>query len=205
MAEYYSPVTKPDLLPSYNRSREKFYRLYEAVMKQAEDVRRLVDQLVLNSSLDSAAGGLLDTIGSIVGVSRTLDFTPADGNPVLDDGAYRILIRAKAASNNWDGTLGGLQTLMDALFPEYGIEIKDCYTEDTPGHGIEEIGSVWLVLHTTVRPEPIIQDFLEHGILVPIPAGVSVQYTLPMVFEADTSLIRPAAFGGHTTKVLDGE
>lgn len=200
-AKYYGQVEKPDLIPSYNRSREKFFRLYEAIMKQADDLLRLLDMLITQFSLDGAKGNLLDVLGGIVGISRVYPYSSEYVDGILNDEEYSLLIRAKAAANVWDGTLGNLQEMLDTLFPEFQIEIRDCYVDDGGVIDDNAPGHVRLVLHTTGGVSDAVVDFLSHGMLVPVPAGVKLSYDIPRTFGADTALIRTFAFEGSDSGV----
>ena len=76
--------------------------------------------------MDNAIGPQLDQVGTIVGASRTVGFQPSDSvSPVLDDATYRILIKATAANNSWDGTIDGLQSIWKTLFPGGSIIVGD--------------------------------------------------------------------------------
>lgn len=101
---------------------------------------------------ETAVGVGLDIWGRIVGVGRVLQL-PSSGsylgfkeanswqpfgqapfysgggvtnNFSLSDPAFRVLIQAKAASNLWDGTIAGLNSILLNLFPGRG----NCYCTD---------------------------------------------------------------------------
>ncbi len=67
--------------------------------------------------LDTATGNQLDIIGIILGRSRQLYFQPPDNfSAILDDNAYRTLLRAKIVWNQWKGSIPELYTLWDIVY-----------------------------------------------------------------------------------------
>lgn len=100
--------------------------------------------------LDLAVGDQLDKIGLWVGVSRTIaipisgvyfswdgvsslgwdfgvwqPFNQPSNTVVLPDDVYRTLLRARIASNHWDGTTEGAYAIWAILFPTLVILIQD--------------------------------------------------------------------------------
>lgn len=113
-------------------------------------VQSLLSQMISLFDLDIAVGQQLDFIGAWAGISRNVaipitgiyfswddiqtdgwDFgswEPFNGPStitVLPDDAYRSLIRAKIAANQWDGTTNGAYEIWDAVFPTIKILIQD--------------------------------------------------------------------------------
>lgn len=162
------------------------------------------NQVVLNSlqtifDLDTAAGQQLDFLGQWVGVTRNLTesltgvyfsldsatlgldqgylqgpFDPTTGLVSLDDGTYRTLLRAKIASNNWNGSIPDAYTVWDTLFAGTGTSIL-----------IQDNGNMtMLMLLTGPIPTPVIQALFEGGYLVLKPAGVGATYIVPSVSGA---------------------
>lgn len=115
-------------------------------------LQSLLASMIPLFDLDVAVGQQLDVIGQWVGVSRNVsipitdvyfswdaDYTlgweygtwqPANAPTtvtVLPDDAYRSLIRAKIAANQWDGTTNGAYAIWNAVFPQFTILIQDNY------------------------------------------------------------------------------
>jgi hypothetical protein len=129
-----------NLLPSATGSQPNFVASVSAALQPFADVQLALAGMLGNYDLDTATGASLDVIGQWVGVSRQLAtpvagtffsfdtsglgwdqgvwFGPGDsttGRTTLDDDTYRLFIRLKIAANNWDGTLGGAQQILNAL------------------------------------------------------------------------------------------
>ena len=83
---------------------------------------------------------------------------------ILDDPTYRILIKATIGANFWNGTIDGLQQLWQGLFPGGTIFVYD-----------HQDMSFTVVMSGTFTS--IIQDLITHGMIVPRPEGVLVNYT----------------------------
>lgn len=114
-------------------------------------VQELLTSMIPLFDLDLAVGAQLDVIGQWVGISRYISvpisgvfFTwdgvdPAVGwdygtwQPAtlptqvtaLPDDAYLLLIKAKIAANQWDGTIPGAYAIWDNLFSTTTIIIQD--------------------------------------------------------------------------------
>ncbi len=131
--------------------------------------------------LDSAVGAQMDTLGELIGVSRTLGFQPSGGlSPILDDGTYRILLRAKIAQNNWDGQIQSLYSLWAQLFPGGTIALQDNQ-------------NMTATIFLTGGFSSIIQDLIVNGYIIPRPETVQYTFvfsTLPVLgFDQDNTFV----------------
>lgn len=121
------------LITSQHSDKPKFRAVVEALTKGLVENINLCQALPEHFNLDVAVGVQLDAVGLWVGSSRRLGvplnniyfswddsellgwesgswkgpFDPDSGLVSLPDEAFRKLIRAKLAANNWDGTLTG--------------------------------------------------------------------------------------------------
>jgi Protein of unknown function (DUF2612) len=138
--------------------------------------------------LDSAIGAQLDVLGQLVGVERIVGFQPSAGiSPVLDDGTYRILLRAKIAQNQWNGQIPSLYALWAQLFPGGTIALQDNQ-------------NMTATIFLTGGFSSIIQDLIVNGYIIPRPETVQYNFvfsTLP-VFGFDQDNFYVAGFDkGH--------
>ena len=166
----------------------KLNALLYLLLKKFDDVSQCLVQMDDAFDLDFAVGSQLDALGECVGVSRTVSFQPSNHvSPVLDDTTYRILIQAKIAQNQWDGTIDGLYTAWKQLFPSGSIIIEDNQ-------------NMTATITITGAFTSILQDLISNGYIVPRPEGVMYTYafgTLPF-FGFGTSPGYIAGFGqGH--------
>lgn len=129
-----------NLIPSANGAQPNFVASVSAALQPFADIQTALAGMLGNYDLDTATGASLDVIGQWVGVPRQLAtpvsgiffsfddatvgfdrgvwFGPGDsttGRTALDDETYRLFIRLKIACNNWDGSLGGAQQILNAL------------------------------------------------------------------------------------------
>jgi len=126
--------------------------------------------------IDTAVGIQMDIIGQILGVSRTLNFQPSDSvSPILDDDAYRILLYATRANDNWDGKILSLYPLWQTIFPSGHLIFIDN----------QNMSATVIIAGTFTSIE---LDLITHGLIVPRPEGVDYTYiiaeSLPL-FGAD--------------------
>lgn len=119
--------------------------------------------LVLAASMQ-AEGVQLDVLGSIVGAKRRLNFDPGSGlSAVLDDDAYRLLVKAKIGINHWDGKVDSLQPLWATLFPRGRIVVQDN-------------GNMTMTVILFGEFSDISISLITHGLIVPKPQGVRIYY-----------------------------
>ena len=127
---------------SEHDDRPNFVSVVSAITAGGVDTRNLCNRFPIIFDLDQAVGEQLDTIGVWVGLSRNLSIPLTDvyfswdsttllgwesgswkgpydstsGLIALPDDAYRQLIRAKIAANNWDGTIPGALAVYRSIF-----------------------------------------------------------------------------------------
>ena len=159
LTHYYAGTTAP-----------KLQALLYVLLKKFDDVSQCLVQMDTGLDLDSASGPQLDMLGVTAGVSRTVGFQPSGGvSPVLNDDTYRLLIKAKIAQNQWDGTIDSMYALWQTMFPGGSIVIEDN----------QNMTATVVLLGTFTS---IVQDLITNGYIVPRPEGVLYTYsftTLP--------------------------
>lgn len=136
------------LITSEHADKPNYMALVSAVAQCFVDIQNLIASMPGLFDLDIAVGQQLDVVGQWVGISRQLEvpligiyfsldtanlgfdqgtwkgpFDPTTGLVSLPDDAYRTLIRAKIAANNWDGTAEGALAAYQKLFPGGSPEI----------------------------------------------------------------------------------
>lgn len=139
-----------DLIPSQHRDKPNFVDVVTTNVSVFVRIQEVLESMNALFDVDVAVGDQLDIIGQWVGVSRNVNI-PIDGiyfswddssytgwdfgswQPstlpssvtVLPDDSYRVLIKAKIASNHWDGTTEGAYKVWDSVFSNITILIQD--------------------------------------------------------------------------------
>jgi hypothetical protein len=140
------------LIPSQHRQRPRYMATVEAVLRPAQAVDELLRELRTAFDLDTAVGQQLDAVGVRVGRTRHLHLPlegvyfsynvenvgwnegiwkgphdPESGLVTLTDDVYRLLLKAKVAANQWDGTIPGAYDVWALAFADLGsvIVIQD--------------------------------------------------------------------------------
>lgn len=152
-----------DLITSQHRGRERFMRVVETLLLPSDDIFEAAIYLDDEYDLDNATGVQEDVLGEFVGVQRTLPYQPDKGlSPMLDNEAYRNLLRAQIAKNQWKGGIYDIKELWNSLFGN-GIIIQDNQdmTIDVLTIGIYD---------------QITKEMVRQGLIVPKPQGVRVNY-----------------------------
>lgn len=170
-----------NLLSSQWRNSAKLTALLYVLLKKFDDVSQCMVQMDAALDLDNAEGPQLDQCGAVAGVGRTVSFQPTGGvSPVLDDTSYRLLIKAKIAQNQWDGTIGSLYPIWQSLFPGGKIVVAD-----------QQNMTAEIIMSGAFTS--IVKDMISNGLIVPRPEGVEYTYTfatLPIFgFDESTALV----------------
>lgn len=141
-----------DLITSEYADQPNFLATMTANLQTPVQVQSLLKAMIALFDLDTPPrGDQLDIIGEWVGISRRVNvpipgvyfewdsatyengwdygtWQPTGGDTEvteLPDDAYLTLIKAKIASNNWDGTINGAYEIWDSLFSTIEIFIFD--------------------------------------------------------------------------------
>jgi hypothetical protein len=121
-------------------------------------------------------------LGLLLGLSRTLTFQPSDGSSaVLNDTDYRLLLKAKIVLNHWNGRMETLTDALNSWNSGINFTVKD---NQDMSFDVAVLGA------STLQKE-----IIEHGYVVPKPAGVSINYSFSnnVIFAYD-----------NKTSTLDG-
>lgn len=139
-----------NLITSEYRDQPDFTAMISADVGLPVQVQALLASMIPLFDVDAAVGNQLDIIGQWVGITRNVSipiegvYFSWDGDytvgweygtwqpsqaptniTVLPDDAYRTLIKAKIAANQWDGTTDGAYAIWDSLFTTFKILIQD--------------------------------------------------------------------------------
>jgi hypothetical protein len=135
------------LITAEHNQRDRFMRTVALSVQPYVDGINVANSLIGLFDLDTAVGQQLDMLGQWVGVTRyvTIDlelwfafnkynvgfdqgkwsnpYETTDETVALDDEHYRLLLRARIASNSWDGTIPGAYDAWGVLFEGTGYQI----------------------------------------------------------------------------------
>jgi len=102
------------LIEQFKR-KPKIQSLLRGWLQQVQSLEEALFELYGNRSLDTAIGEQLDGIGEIVGEQRL----------GRDDETYRLLLRARIASNRSAGTVQELVDILALLLPGTSVQIAE--------------------------------------------------------------------------------
>ena len=155
-----------DKITSAHISRPRYMEWLEALLQLVCDAGTCSEGFDLAFYLETAVGKQLDMIGAIVGISRELPYASQyidDG--ILADTEYRNAIMAKILFNQWDGTNQSLPLLWQAIYPSLQMTFHD--NQDM---------TMSVEVRGTISNE--LSEMIQAGMIVPVPAGVGVTYTI---------------------------
>lgn len=152
------------LITSEHRDKPKYMAMIRALLAHSEEIFAAGVYFDEQFDLDLATGKQEDMLGNTAGVSRTLDFQPDKGlSPVLDNYAYRNLLRAKIAKNFWKGGIDELHERWKTLFGK-GILVQDNLDMTID---VVVIGDF----------DQITKDMIKRGYIIPKPQSVGVHFS----------------------------
>lgn len=186
-----------NLITSEHNQQPNFMTMLANVFQPFADNIALMNSLPSLYDLDNAVGAQLDAVGLWVNETRDISvpltnvyfsfdvaglgfdqgtwydtFNPVTGLVILSDDAFRTLIRAAIANNQWDGTIPGAYGVWNILFAE----------QDT-GILIQDLQNMHMLFALTgMIPDAVTIALFTQGYLGLVPAGVTVDaYFVPSV------------------------
>jgi hypothetical protein len=137
-----------NLITSEYRNKPKFSAWASVLFQGLVDAQNTAAKLPTTFDLDTAVGDQLDMVGEWIGATRFIaelipiffswnvpglgwsqapwigPFSPPGFQGIsLDDYHYRILLKARVAANNWDGTIEGSYAAWRDLFALEGFQV----------------------------------------------------------------------------------
>lgn len=186
-------------ITSQHNQKPKFMTMVQNVVQSFADNIAMMKTIPLLYDLDEAVGSQLDAVGQWVGVSRSVPipltnvyftfddpslgfdsgtwfstFNPSTGVVSLDDASYRILIFARIANNQWDGTIPGAYTVWNTVFQGTGVGIL-----------LQDLENMHMIMALTgAVPDAVTLALFKGGYLNIKPAGVMIDaYMTPTVSD----------------------
>jgi hypothetical protein len=181
------------LVTSEHAGNPKFKATVAALLKMLDGVYNLAAFFDSEFDVDYAVGAQLDIDGDIVGRAREIEteitgvyfawntegvgwnkgvwrgrLDPETGLSLLPDDFYRLIIKAKIAANQWDGTVAGAYDIYDKVFEYFGGR---AIIQDNQDMSMS-VGVVGL------PDTPVTRALLKLGYLFVKPAGVRIEYYL---------------------------
>lgn len=144
-----------DRITNYHRGKPLFVDHIDLSTRPLTDTSVAIKGLVSAFDIDEAVGVQLDALGEWIGRSRIVSqpisgvyfsfdvdglgwdqgvwqgpYDPDAGYTSLSDDTYRIILKAKIAINNWDGTNDSLPQILDAALQGSGLSMQIVDNQD---------------------------------------------------------------------------
>ena len=138
-----------DLITSYHMDKPLFMQHIDLSTRPLSDTAGAMTSLITAFDIDKAMGVQLDILGEWIGRKRTVaipiagvyfafdteglgwdqgawqgPYDPDSGYTSLSDETYRIILKAKIAINQWDGTNDALKAILDAALAGSGLRMQ---------------------------------------------------------------------------------
>lgn len=138
-----------ELITNYHVTKPLFPQHIDLITRPFTDIAAVATDMIRKFDLDTAVGEQLDALGLWIGRDRNVavpisnvyfswdtdglgwdqgnwqgPYDPDSGFTVLNDDVYRLVLKAQIAINQWDGTVGGLEDLLERVFEGTGIDMQ---------------------------------------------------------------------------------
>lgn len=138
-----------ELITNYHVTKPLFPQHIDLITRPFTDIAAVATDMIRKFDLDTAVGEQLDALGLWIGRDRNVavaisnvyfswdtdglgwhqgnwqgPYDPDSGFTVLSDDVYRLVLKAQIAINQWDGTVGGLEGLLERAFEGTGIDMQ---------------------------------------------------------------------------------
>lgn len=143
MSKYTEKVT------NYHAKKPRYIQHVDLITRPLSDASGVMKDMIRKFDIDNAEGDQLDIVGVWIGRNRNVTtpitnvyfswdteglgwgqgnwqgpYDPDNGFTSLSDDVYRLVLKAQIAINQWDGTVGDLENLMEQIFYGTGIEMQ---------------------------------------------------------------------------------
>ncbi|MCA6999477.1 DUF2612 domain-containing protein [Dickeya solani] len=144
-----------ELITNYHATKPLFVQHVDLSTRPLTDVSTSLDGLITAFDIDTAVGVQLDILGEWIGRKRTVSvpisgiyfswdteglgydqgvwqgpYDPDTGYTALSDETYRVILKAKIAINNWDGTNDTLPPILDNALAGSGLRMQIVDNQD---------------------------------------------------------------------------
>jgi hypothetical protein len=176
------------LITSLHADKPNFVATVAALTKPFGDITDSIQGLTVAFDIDSAVGVQLDVIGLWVGVPRNQlvpvansyftwnlaglgwnqgswkgPYSPTEGITTLDDDTYRVVLKAQAASNYWNGANDTLNVIGETVVSSVGVQ---CFVIDNM--------DMTCTVYILGAPTPVLIAMIQRGFVPPKTAGVRI-------------------------------
>ncbi len=150
-----------NLITSEHADKPNYIGWVSANLQLVEDNMRVSNAMMSAFDINTAVGNQLDMLGVSIGQARDIGVPLSGTSSILDDTHYRLVLQARIARNNWDGTIPSIYTLWNNAFPTAPLQLVD-----------NQNMSMQAVI--TNLTDNISQELVTAGLIVPKPMGVGL-------------------------------
>lgn len=169
-----------NLVTSQHQNKPNFISFLSSALNKIDDGISASNSISSSFDINSALGSQLDTLGQVIGQLRNIGVPLTGTSSILDDDHYRLVLRAKIARNNWNGTIGQIYNIWNNAFPGSALQIID--NQDMTMQAV-----------VTNLTDNLSTELVTAGLIIPKPLGVT------LIIIADTDISESNYFGALVT------
>jgi len=171
-----------DLITSEHRGKPKFTAWLTSTLTKIDDGETATNSIPNAFSVTNAIGKQLDVVGQSIGQQRDIGVPLTSSSSILDDNHYRLVLQARIARNQWDGTIGKIYDIWNSVFPTSTLQIID--NQD-----------MTMQANVTGLTDNLDTELVTAGLIIPKPMGV----TLSVI--ANTTINQTEYFGAFVSGI----
>ncbi len=150
-----------DLITSEHYNKPKFMAWLTAPLQLVDDTTTAANDLLTAFDINTAVGAQLDILGVSIGQARDIGVPLSGASSILDDTHYRLVLQARIARNNWDGTIPSIYEIWNNAFPSVLLQLVDNQ-------------NMTMQAVITNLTDNVSQELVTAGLIVPKPMGVEL-------------------------------
>lgn len=158
-----------NLITSEHRQKPRFISFLSSALNKIDDGMNAANYIPDAFDVDTAIGVQQDVLGQVIGQLRDIGVPLTSSSSILDDDHYRVVLKAKIARNQWDGTIGQIYDIWNGAFPGSTLQIID--NQDMSMQAV-----------VTNLTDNLDTELVTAGLIIPKPMGVT------LIIIADTNI-----------------
>lgn len=161
-------------IESQHQPQERFMSHLRKILEKIDAAHGLSKDMPEYFWVMEAKGDQLDVVAKLVGSDRRFPPIPIPGYPtLLPDDIFRLVVLAKIAQNQWDGTYASFKELWDATLGDW---MDATFTDNQ---------DMTMDVDITGTVEAVMTELILAGYIIPKPMGVGMNVEITQPFTAE--------------------
>jgi hypothetical protein len=149
------------LITSEHADKPKYMAWVTANLQMGIDTQTAANAMMDAFDIQTAVGNQLDILGVVIGQQRDIGVPLTGISSILTDTYFRLVLQARIAKNNWNGTIPQIYEIWNNIFPTSPLQLIDN----------QNMAMQAVITNLT---DNVSQELVTAGLIVPKPMGVGL-------------------------------